>query len=263
MKEASIREITVFWEKAFSSELPDRPRPGSQILTLRRRGKYIVMDLAEGAVLIHLRMTGRLTLQEPAVEEKKYVTVALHFSDHRTLWFHDMRKFGRVCWVRNANTALGHLGPEPLASTFTARKFAEMLGERRGRIKPLLLNQTFLAGIGNIYADEALYMAGIHPLRPASGLSSREIRTLHRAIRKLLRDSIRHQGTTVLNFIHGDNERGSFQAKLQVYGRVGKTCPRCKSILERLVIAQRGTCFCPQCQPISGIAGGEPSSGIA
>ena len=186
--------------------------------------------------------------------DDRHLRVLLFLDDGQRLWFSDTRKFGRMWLLDDPADVLGELGPEPLADDFTAVRLREMLARRRGRIKPLLLNQRFLAGLGNIYTDETLWQAGIHPLRRADSLSPAEVRRLHRAIRSVLRAAIASGGTTLPDaaYQQADGRSGEFASKLAVYGRAGQACPRCGTTIERIKVSQRGTHFCPHCQPSTG-----------
>jgi formamidopyrimidine-DNA glycosylase len=167
------------------------------------------------------------------------------------LSFVDPRKFGRLWLGRDPAEILGRLGPEPLADEFTAARFRAMLAGQRRRIKPLLLDQRFLAGLGNIYSDEALWRARIHPLRPANTLTSAEARRLHGAIQAVLRAAIAGGGTTLADqaYQRADGQAGGFIERLAIYGCAGEPCPRCGATVERIAVGQRSAHFCPRCQP--------------
>jgi formamidopyrimidine-DNA glycosylase len=228
---------------------------GKTITSVGRRGKWVVVGLSGGkALLVHLHMTGQLVLEARGCldeERDQHVRVLILLDDGRSLRFSDTRKFGRLWLVDDPVEALSDLGPEPLADDFTAARFEELLASRRGRIKPLLLNQRFLAGLGNIYADEALWRAGVHPLRRAYTLTPAETRGLHRAIRSVLQAAIASGGTTLVDeaFRHADGRSGEFAGRLAVYGRAEQPCPRCGTTIERITVSQRGAHFCPRCQP--------------
>ncbi len=224
---------------------------GQTVAQVKRRGKWIVIELnGGGALLIHLRMTGRLALEKGACADDRHLRVQFFLDDGRSLRFYNPRKFGRLRLVDDPAAALSRLGPEPLADDFTAARLEEMLARRRGRIKPLLLNQRFLAGLGNIYTDESLWRAGVHPLRPANTLTPDEARRLHRAIRAVLRAAIASGGTTLPDAAYQrvDGRLGEFAVQLAVYGRAGEPCPRCGASIKRIRVGQRGTHFCPHCQ---------------
>lgn len=252
----TITGVEVRWAR---SVIPPDPVAFARQLTsqtvvgVARQGKWVVIGLSGGgALLIHLRMTGRLVLGEPLNDQ--HIRVLLSLDNGQSLHFCDQRKFGRLRLVDDAAKALSDLGPEPLADDFTAARLEEMLAQRRGRIKPLLLNQSFLAGLGNIYTDESLWRAGIHPLRPAHALTPAEVCRLHRAIRAVLRAAIASGGTTLPDAAYQqvDGRAGEFAGRLAVYGREGQPCPRCGADVERIQVGQRGTHFCPRCQPPSG-----------
>jgi len=240
----SIVDLEVPWEKALIADDPYESIVGKSIMGVHRRAKYIIIDLTRGALLVHLRMTGKLTPVFP----EKHVTVMLHFESGNSLYFQDTRKFGRMAYVENPHDSLAHLGPEPLSDEFTAAVFYDMLQSKNRQIKPLLLDQTFLAGLGNIYVDEALFQAGVQPLSLASALPKDRATSLHTVIQSILTASIKAQGTTVLNFSHGDNQSGTYQAALQVYGRKAEPCLICETPITKISVGQRGTHFCPNCQ---------------
>ncbi len=205
----------------------------------------------EETLLIHLRMTGQLLLESTDRPLDKYARVVFDLDSGKRLVFSDMRKFGRLILTDEPDDVLRDLGPEPLSDDFTAECFKHMLEKRRGRIKSLLLNQRFLAGLGNIYVNEALWRARIHPLRPADSLAAGEVRELRRAMRSILRAAIEEGGTTLEDgrFRRADGRTGEFADQLLVYGCEGEPCPRCGTLLERITVGQRGTFFCPSCQP--------------
>jgi len=252
----TIEGADVLWHRSVDPPDPDRfvkQITGKRVLDVWRRGKWIVLSLsAEKYLLIHLRMTGRLIVESEDCLDTEHLRVLFFLDDGRLLRFTDMRKFGRLRIVEDPETVLGALGPEPLSPTFTVDRFEQMLSERRGRIKPLLLNQRFLAGLGNIYVDESLWRAGIHPLRAANSLSSEEVERLHRAIGTLLRSAIRHGGTTLSErgYRRVRDQPGAYAGELIAYGREGEPCPRCSTAIERIKVSQRGTHFCPVCQPV-------------
>ena len=227
---------------------------GRTVLDVGRRGKWVVIALGgDDTLLVHLRMSGRLVLESEVCLDDRHLRVLLLLDDGRRLHFADQRKFGRMVLTTNPQDVLGDLGPEPLADDFTAARLGEMLARRRGRIKPLLLNQRFLAGMGNIYADESLWRAGVHPLRRADTLAPTEVRRLHQAIQAVLRAAIVSGGTTLPDraYQRANGRSGEFADRLAVYGREGQPCLRCGTSVERIRVSQRGTHFCAQCQPMS------------
>lgn len=228
-----------------------RRLPGQSPLSIDRRGKYLLFRLSNAdTLLIHLKMSGRLYVGPASAPPDPHAHVVFRLDQGDELRFHDPRKFGRVYLVDAPMEVVGKLGPEPLDESFTVGQFAGMLADRRGRIKPLLLNQAFLAGLGNIYADEALHVAGLHPLRTADTLTLGEVEQLHAAIRSTLQNAIQHRGTSFDGFyLDAQGEPGAYQARLRVYGRAGAPCRRCGALIERIVVGQRGTHVCPVCQP--------------
>lgn len=230
-----------------------RAMPGRRIVQVGRRAKYIVIDLDDGArILVHLRMTGKLRILDGGTATDKHDHVELALDDGRRLIYNDTRKFGRFTLCTPTLNPLAPLGPEPLEPAFTLACFTRRLAGRKRAIKPLLLDQTVLAGLGNIYVDESLWLAGIHPERPANSLTPAERRALHRAIRKVLTAAVENNGTTLgggqTNFYSVAGRRGRHADRLNVFRQDGSPCPRCAAILVRSVVAQRGTHFCPNCQ---------------
>ena len=226
------------------------------IVRIDRRAKFIVITLDKGQTLIiHLRMTGRLQWSDEQQGPEKHVHVTLSMDDGRVLCFHDTRKFGRFYLTKTPQAILGSLGPEPLSRDFTAALFAQRLAVRQRQIKPLLLDQTFLAGLGNIYVDEALWAARVHPLRVARDLNPDEVSALHAAIRSVLRQGIKYAGTTLgngrNNFYSLGKAPGGNANHLKVFRRTGAPCPRCRTLINRIIVAQRSTHVCEQCQRLS------------
>ena len=179
-----------------------------------RRGKYLIINLSRNHIIIHLRMTGRIDV---GLETPKYTTVEFDFENGQKMCLVDYRKFGRVWIVDNPNTIVNHLGIEPLSSEFTLKKFNELIEKRSGTIKPLLLNQVFIAGIGNYLADEILFRSSIHPLRKANTLKDKEIKDLYYSIKYIIKKSINYGGTTFLTFRGPEGKKGEFWKKLQVF----------------------------------------------
>ncbi len=215
------------------------------VLGVERRGKYLVFPLDRATLLIHLMMSGDVSMAPLESPRGRFDHTAFKLDSGWELRFSDSRKFGRVLLLDEPDQVLGALGPEPLSKAFTAGKLASMLKARRRRLKPLLMDQTFLAGIGNIYADEALHRAGLHPLRRSHELSAEESAALWRGIRAALRAGLRHNGASIDWVYRG----GAFQNHLRVYGRAGEGCPVCGTAIARMEVGQRGTHFCPSCQP--------------
>ena len=227
---------------------------------VRRRAKYLIVELDDGtAIVIHLRMTGRLSVVDHDEPPLRFERLAITFDNGIDLRFSDQRKFGRVTHLLpdDVRRLEQKLGQEPLTRDFSAAWLAERLQRRPGKIKSVLLDQGLIGGLGNIYADEALFMAGIHPERRANTLTPDEVRRLHRAIRGVLRAAVDGKGTTFRSFEDAAGNRGRYGGKLLVYGRGGKSpCPTCGTPLVRIVVGGRGTSFCPTCQPAEGVARG-------
>ncbi len=228
---------------------------GCGVIDVGRRGKYLLIGLDSGdTLIIHLRMTGRLALMaedDPRLEED-HVRARFALADGSYLVFTDARKFGRIWLAQDTAQVLGKLGPEPFDWHFTPQQLGERLASRRAPVKALLLDQNLIAGLGNIYADEALYLAGIHPLRPGASLTPDEVSRLHAAIRSVLAESIAQRGTMLRDYRTPYGPDGAYKSRLRVYGQPGRPCPRCATPIERIRVAQRSTHFCPRCQPTTG-----------
>lgn len=221
--------------------LRGKPAPdvvGRTILGLRRHGKFILMETDAGVLTIHLGMTGKLLLDTKA---GPHTRGELLFEDGNLL-YDDIRMFGRLEW----NAPEPQLGPDPLA--ISEEEFTARLRERRGLVKPLLLNQKFLRGVGNIYADEALFRAGIRPRAAVERLGPKRARSLFRALVEVLSSAIEHRGSSISDYVDGDGARGGFQLLHRVYGKEGEPCMSCGTPIRRIVVAQRGTHYCPHCQ---------------
>jgi len=224
--------------------------PGRRFLAPRRRGKYLLLDTdPPGALLVHLGMSGRLMLVDPGVAHLPHTHVSLTLENGRELRFVDPRRFGRVFWEGGKKgkwVSLARLGPEPLEippSEFVARVRA-----RRREIKPLLLDQHFLAGVGNIYADESLHRAGIHPRRKSDSLSGEALYRLHRAVQEVLKEAIGAGGSSVRSYVDSQGSAGGYQHSLRVYGREGDPCPACAARIVRKIVGGRSSFYCPRCQ---------------
>jgi formamidopyrimidine-DNA glycosylase len=235
---------------------------GRRVASVGRRGKYLLVELEDGDTLaMHLRMTGRLHWRPSRGEARpgereRFERARLHLDDGSSLVFADMRRFGRAWIVPAAQDRHGYwagrVGIEPLSPRFTRAVLARLLEGRRGPIKAVLLNQALVAGLGNIYADEALFQAKIHPERPAGSLGDDEIRRLHRAVRDRLSAAVEAGGASIDSYRDSLGERGSMQDLLRVHGHEGEPCPRCGTAIRKTRVAQRGTYWCPTCQPEPG-----------
>jgi formamidopyrimidine-DNA glycosylase len=224
---------------------------GRQILAAGRRAKWIVLTLDSGwALALHLRMSGSVQVHAPDAQPDVYTHLVLLLDDGQQVFFHDTRKFGRARLLDSLGLAAlesAH-GVEPLADAFTPTLLGELLRRRRARLKPLLLDQKVIAGIGNIYADEALWNAQLHPLRSSDSLDDDEIARMHSGIRLALLQGLEHGGSTLRDYRNGYGEPGTNQQHFNVYDRRGQPCPRCGTPIEKTVVGQRGTHFCPFCQ---------------
>lgn len=220
-----------------------RRRVRNQLVkSVRRHGKFIVLELDQGVLSIHLGMTGKLLLN---TEPGPYAR-AIFKLDEGLLVYDDVRHFGRIEWSPGLLDRAEALGPDALDVGLV--DFLNLLKKRKSRIKPLLLNQSFLRGMGNIYTDEALFESRIHPRAIASSLSKERATRLHRAMVDILATAIRLKGSSVSDYVDADGQKGSFQLQHQVYGRAGEPCPTCGTAIRRIVVGGRGTHYCPKCQ---------------
>lgn len=243
-----IKQSEVIWQKtlaepgleAFLQRIKDQV-----VEDVSRRGKFIVIHLSYGFLIVHLRMSGDLRVDPDSIELLPHDRLVIWFQNGYHLAFNDTRKFGRV-WLRKDLYGLLHrLGPEPLEFD-DAEDFYQHLIKRKRLLKPLLMDQTFISGMGNIYTDEALHIAGIHPLSNSAELSREQAQKLLAAIHQVLLKGIESNGASIDWIYRG----GSFQNEFRVYGRSGQACPICGTLIEKIVVGQRGTHFCPVCQPV-------------
>jgi formamidopyrimidine-DNA glycosylase len=276
---ATIVGATVTWDRTIRHPQPPErfvaEVTGATIRRVDRRAKTVLIHLEDGRVMtVALRMTGALIVTGAGTPADPYARVVFALADGRELRYRDVRKFGRIgLWpggglrsvgagrgarsrkiaeggrrYRVGELFSGH-GPEPLARSFTVARFAERLSRRSAKLKALLLDQSFIAGVGNIYADEALWRARLHPLRAADTLSDGEVRRLHRAVRAVLREGIANRGSSFSDYVGADGEPGANAERLAVYRRTEQPCYRCGRPIRRIVVGQRSTHFCPRCQP--------------
>ncbi|HEY9730950.1 MAG TPA: bifunctional DNA-formamidopyrimidine glycosylase/DNA-(apurinic or apyrimidinic site) lyase [Drouetiella sp.] len=229
---------------------------GHRFVSVVRRGKYILINLDRGAGLAcHLRMSGRLLVVKDTQQESRFLRVRIGLKDGRELRFEDMRVFGRLWYIPPGQTfvdvipTLGQLGVEPL-DEMSGELLESLFDGKKQPIKTALLDQRLIAGIGNIYADESLYQAGINPLRPAGAVKRVELDRLAREIQKVLKRAIKHRGSTLSDYRDSEGVNGNYQNKAGVYGREGLACRTCKSEIERVKIAGRSSHFCLKCQPV-------------
>jgi formamidopyrimidine-DNA glycosylase len=225
---------------------------GRKVINISRRGKHLVFQLDNSQFwIVHLRMTGSLLLKPSTEAPEKYVRIIIYLDNGTAIHFRDVRRFGRMWLVRDKNKIIGKLGPEPLEAEFTPEVLANILDNRKVAVKGLLLDQTLIAGIGNMYADEALYYARIHPLRPVNSLTKGEIKRLHSAIQKVLLEGINNKGASTETYIRPGGTKGEAHLQFQVAHQKGKECPVCGGPVERIEVHQRGTFFCPRCQKLA------------
>ncbi len=249
-----VTGITLFWEGIVRQPSVEEFRShllGQKITGVARRGKYLILSLTSGeALVIHLKMTGSLLLKSASAEPDKYIRAIIYLDKEIGLYFRDPRKLGVMWLVEDTNSIIGKLGPEPLESSFTPQILAQRLTKRTAPIKALLCDQGFIAGVGNMYADEALFAARVHPLRSGGSLSRGEIKRLHSAIQQVLWSAIGNKGASVDTYFRPSGELGTAHSQFQVAHRLsGKFCPVCGTLIERVVVRNRGTYFCPKCQP--------------
>jgi len=261
-----IQEADLRWARTLATPSPRKFKElitGQQIQEVTRRAKYFILRLSAYSLLIHLRMSGDLFFKEGTINPEKHDRLILRLlsapsSEHSdrgrsnlvhtaaSLVFNDTRKFGRVWLTENPEEVLGKLGPEPFSRRFTPQWLHAALHSKHRQLKPLLLDQTFLAGLGNIYTDEALNLAKLNPLTVSDTVTVKQAETLHGAIRKVLKEGIRRNGASIDWVYRG----GEFQNYFRVYDREGRPCPVCGTKIQRIVVGQRSTHFCPKCQEI-------------
>ncbi|CAH0287709.1 DNA-formamidopyrimidine glycosylase [Peribacillus simplex] len=253
-----IKEVSVFWPKIIKAPEPveqfqDALR-GQTISGIGRRGKFLIFTLDDYSLVSHLRMEGKYGVHPKEEPYDKHTHVIFTFTDGSELRYRDVRKFGTMHLFAKGEELeqlpLLHLGPEPLSEDFTVEGLSSKLARTNRKIKPVLLDQSVVVGIGNIYVDESLFRSGIHPERIASSLSLQEIKTLHAEIIATLGEAVEKGGSTIRSYINSQGQIGMFQLELNVYGRKGENCKTCGTPLEKLVVAGRGTHICPSCQKL-------------
>lgn len=246
------------WAKLFATHPPDvmsQLIKGEEVTGLTRRAKYVVIELTNGKTLVfHRKMSGNLMLRHQDDEWEKYTHIIFAFEDESELRFSDLRKFGRVYLFLDEVEKLAHfakLGPEPLEDAFEFAHFSAILAKRKGTLKPLLLDQSLVVGLGNIYANEALFVSGLHPLRRAETLNEEEKYKLFLAIRQVLEKGIENRGTTLSDYLDGNGQKGNNQEHLFVhFKKNGEPCENCGTPIEIMRVGQRSTYMCPTCQPL-------------
>lgn len=245
----TIEAVLFHWPRTCAGDVGDTEAvlAGQRIERLDRHGKYLLFRLRkdgrDSLLVIHLRMTGNLLLNG---DPGPYTRAEMFLQDGGRLVFHDIRKFGRWQWSQGLPPRLAQLGPEPLE--IGRAEFMARLAMRKTRLKALLLNQEFLRGLGNIYADEALFRARLHPERSGAAVGNRKAADLHGAIQQVLLDAIAAGGTSINNYVDSTGSQGYFQLQTRVYGKTGNPCCRCGTPVRRILVAQRSTHFCPRCQ---------------
>jgi formamidopyrimidine-DNA glycosylase len=243
-----IQSARLLWERTLAEpgaeEFAERIC-GQTIRSTGRRGKFLLLPLSQDTLLIHLRMSGDLLVEALETPPAVHHRLLLEMDNGQRLAFNDPRKFGRAWLVSDPQTVLSGLGPEPLDSSFSAADFYQRLHGTRRQLKPLLLDQSFLAGLGNIYTDEALHLARLHPLTAANLVDEGQAVCLLQAIREVLQEGIHRNGASIDWVYRG----GDFQNYFCVYQRTGQPCPVCGTTVERIIVGQRSTHFCPVCQP--------------
>lgn len=248
----TITHMKIMWPRHIGKPTPDEIENqirNQRITAVGRRGKYIVLSLhTKESLIIHLRMSGHLSVVAANEPLHRHVRTIFYLDDGKELRFRDQRKFGKVYLVADTAVVLGKLGPEPLEPAFTANELQQRLANRRRAMKPLLLDQQVVAGLGNIYADEALFDAGIHPRRTADSLNQQEIERLHMAIQKVLQLGISREGASIELYTKPDGTMGDMQNAVAVFRRSGEPCYRCGTLIERIILGGRSTHFCPTCQ---------------
>lgn len=257
----TIERVTVSLRRII--QRPDDPEQFAELLKgktiqgVERRGKFLRLLMNDLVLVSHLRMEGRYGVYEQGEPVEKHTHVVFHFTDGSELRYKDVRQFGTMhlflAGEEFVQPPLHKLGLEPLSPDFTAAVFRKAIDGRPTKIKPLLLNQEHIVGLGNIYVDEALHAAGIHPERQASKLSRKELERLHESIVRTLQEAVDAGGSSIKSYVNGQGEMGMFQQQLRAYGRKDKPCEQCGHPIEKTVLAGRGTHYCPKCQPLKRI----------
>lgn len=248
--ERVILGAQVLWERTLVTPTPQEFSQrivGQKIEDIGRRGKFLVFRLSREVLLVHLRMSGDLWVEPHTVPLAPHHRLILDLEGGLRLAFNDARKFGRVWLTPEPESVLGNLGPEPLSEAFTPQVLHQLLHARHRRLKPLLLDQRFLAGLGNIYADEALHLACLHPLAFSDAITPEQSERLWRSIRQVLQAGIQRNGASIDWVYRG----GEFQNEFRVYQRTGQPCYNCGTPIQRLTVGQRGSHYCPLCQALA------------
>ncbi|WP_429949580.1 DNA-formamidopyrimidine glycosylase [Enterococcus sp. AZ101] len=253
----TIKEVTVLWPRIIETPEVDvfaQQLIGQTIENMERRGKFLIFKLTNYDLISHLRMEGKYETHDPQNDRNKHTHVIFTFTDETELRYLDVRKFGRMTLVEKNQAGLYKgilaLGPEPVPSQFKLSEFRTGLKKHHKAIKPLLLDQRLVTGLGNIYVDEALWESKVHPEQPADTLKAKEIERLYHAIIDVLGRAVEAGGTTIRSYLNALGEAGTFQISLNVYGQTEKPCSRCGTPIKKIKVSQRGTHFCPKCQTL-------------
>ncbi|WP_042354822.1 DNA-formamidopyrimidine glycosylase [Bacillus rubiinfantis] len=254
----TIANITITWSKIIKHPLEVEQfidaLKGETFVDVGRRGKFLIFYTHHFALVSHLRMEGRYALYPKDEPVDKHTHVIFHFTDGTELRYRDVRKFGTMHLYKRGDefskAPLADLGPEPFSEQFTVEYLQKKLKQTSRKVKPALLDQKLLVGLGNIYVDEALFRAGIHPEKLANSLKKQEIAILHHEIAATLSEAVEKGGSTIRSYINSQGEIGMFQLQLNVYGRKGEACKKCGRPLEKITVGGRGTHYCPNCQKL-------------
>ena len=245
----TILSADLRWNRTLAIPSPKKFKEliqGQKVIDISRRAKYLNIQLKDYSLIIHLRMSGDLLIRNSTITPAKHDRLLLKLSGNKSLVFNDTRKFGRVWFTANVEEIFNKLGPEPFSRKFTPQWLYTALHNKKRQLKPLLLDQNFLAGLGNIYTDEALHIAKLHPLAASDSVSLEQADTLHKAIRKVLKEGIKRNGASIDWAYRG----GQFQNYFRVYDREGTACIVCGTEIQKIIVGQRGTHICPHCQRV-------------
>ncbi len=250
----TIKRVDVWYDKVIVGDVKSfqQQLKGKTIEKIDRYGKYLLFRLGDLTIVSHLRMEGKYRLITADAPREKHEHLQFIFTDGSALRYDDVRKFGRLQLVETGTerivTGIKHLGPEALSPEFTEDYFAKALKNKTKKIKNLLLDQTVVAGLGNIYVDEVLWQAKINPVAESKDLTKQQVQDLYEAINSTIKEAIKLGGTTVHSFLNAEGQAGGYQDRLEVYGRAGEDCLRCGRKLVKIKVNGRGTTYCPNCQ---------------
>lgn len=246
-----ILNIEALWSRSFQNLLDDN-LSGQKIEKIDRRGKYLLLQLTNSYLVIHLRMTGQLLYFENPVNAdlNNYIRVIISFRDECLLLFKDVRKFGRIYHVKEPDDLISHVGPDALSVVNSQKYFNECLNSSKMNIKAFLLSQKYISGIGNIYADEALFLSRLHPAKVSNKIRGAKAKSLYKSLNNVLTSAINNMGSTISDYRDPAGEKGKNQFYFKVYGRKGLPCTVCHTPIEKMHFAGRGTHYCPECQKL-------------